>query len=190
LGKIFMGSVSTKWQRTQENYDNPPWKKTFQSAGGGVLIMQAIHNIDILQWLMGSVEFVYGKSGIYTHDIEVEDVAVAMLQFENGALGVIEATTSVQRTIPNRLEIHGDLGSVVIGGNIKTKQRNRMVGRLPWVKGSLTMQLEDFINAIIEDRTPFVNGKEGRKTLAIINAIYESNRIGRPVFLIQGGCVL
>ncbi|MGH7602319.1 MAG: Gfo/Idh/MocA family protein, partial [bacterium] len=118
LGKIFLGDAYVKWHRTQAYYDSAKWRATFELDGGGVLINQAIHTIDLQQWLLGKVETVFGQIGTFTHTgIEGEDTAVATLRFENGALGVIEASTSVQPGMDRRLEIHGEKGTAILAGN-------------------------------------------------------------------------
>ena len=198
FGQLMMGSVSIKWSRAQDYYDRSPWKKTYQYSGGGVLIMQAIHAIDILQWLLGPVAVVYGQMGSHTHDIEVEDTAVGILNFCNGALGIIEGTTSVFRSLPNRLEIHGEKGSVVLENNkiihwtsgytltdkINDKLKTKAFRYLSSRRDSLlTAQLQDFIGAIKENRPPLVNGEEASKSLAIITALYSSSLSGKPVNL-------
>ncbi|MDZ7377271.1 MAG: Gfo/Idh/MocA family oxidoreductase, partial [candidate division KSB1 bacterium] len=121
LGKLILGNASIKWFRTQEYYNAGGWRGTWQWDGGGALINQSIHTIDLLQWMMGPVDSVYGKIGTFTHQIETEDLGVALLTFKTGALGVIEGSTSIFPGFPERLDIHGEKGSVVLeGGKIKT----------------------------------------------------------------------
>jgi len=200
LGKLILGDACVKWHRTQEYYDIGGWRGTLKGDGGGALINQSIHTIDLLQWIMGSVKTVYGKVGTFTHTIEGEDMGLALLTFENGAMGVIEGSTCVYPGFPERLEIHGEKGTVVLeGGKIKTweiqetneKPRDFFnIGKTGGasdpmaisIKGHLA-QYQDMIDAILEDREPMVNGIEGRKALEIVVAIYRSSIAGQLVLL-------
>jgi len=203
LGKLFMGSAYTKWIRTQEYYEVAPWRKTWAEQGGGALINQAIHAIDLLQWFMGPVESLYGFMDTVTHKMEVEDVAVAALRFRNGAIGVIEGSTAAYPGFPRRVEIHGEKGSIVL--KVWEIELLAIKGSKIEVRGSLEedyinkrlgdcssgpvhqspephrVQIKDFIEAIEEDREPFVNGEEGGKVIEIIRAIYKSAKSGKEV---------
>ncbi|RLD86593.1 MAG: gfo/Idh/MocA family oxidoreductase [Bacteroidetes bacterium] len=118
IGDIFMGDAYIKWFRDQGYYDNGVWRGTLKLDGGGVLINQGIHTIDLLQWFMGDVDTIYGQTDISTHkNIEGEDNAVAVLRYKNGAVGVIEGSTSVQPAQSRRIELHGVKGSVIIDDN-------------------------------------------------------------------------
>jgi UDP-N-acetyl-2-amino-2-deoxyglucuronate dehydrogenase len=198
LGKLILGDAYIKWHRTQEYYNTEGWRGTLQGDGGGALINQSIHTIDLLQWIMGPVKTVYGKVGTFTHHIEGEDMGLALLTFKNGAMGVIEGSTSIYPGFPERLEIHGEKGTVVLeGGKIKTwaiegskeqprhlNEEARSVGASDpmaiSIEGHLA-QYRDFIDAIHKDREPMVNGIEGRKALEIVLAIYRSSREGKVV---------
>ncbi len=200
FGKLILGDAYVKWHRTQEYYDKGGWRGTLQWDGGGALINQSIHTIDLLQWIMGPVKSVYGKIGTFTHRIEGEDLGLAILTFENGAMGVIEGSTSIYPGFPERLEIHGEQGSVILeGGKIKSwdiqgensskqvfettlKKSGAADPMAIGVAGHLAQYL-DFVNAIRENREPLVNGIEGRKALEIVLAIYKSSREGRLVQL-------
>ena len=115
FGRLTLGETTCKWWRSQAYYDEGGWKGTKALDGGGALMNQAIHNVDLLLWMMGPVVQVSGFTATLAHErIEVEDTAVACLQFESGALGVIQATTSVHPGLPKTISIHGDKGSVVI----------------------------------------------------------------------------
>jgi len=200
-----MGSAYTKWFRTKEYYDVGAWRKTWTEQGGGVLINQAIHAIDLLQWFMGPVDSLYGFMDTVGHKIEVEDTAVAALKFKNGAMGTIEGSTAVYPGFPRRLEICGEKGSIVLkvdeielwaikGSEIKIKGSlredyiDKRVGDASSGPVYLSpehhrLQIKDFIEAIREDREPLVNGEEGRKAIEIIKAIYRSAKIGKEVKL-------
>lgn len=191
LGKLFMGDAYIKWYRSQEYYDSGAWRGTIELDGGGVLINQAIHTVDLLQWLMGDVEAIFAQTGTFTHKLEGEDNAVAALRFKNGAIGVIEASTSVQPAQPRRIEIHGEKGSIVINGDDvevfivgesgdkdKTEKEIKSAGASsPFSGFSIEphkKQFEAIADAINNNETPPVSGKESVKSLAIVKAIYES----------------
>lgn len=215
FGRLTVGTAQVRWWRSQAYYDGGAWRGSWQLDGGGALMNQSIHTIDLLQWIMGSVIEVSAYTGLLAHErIEVEDTAVAILRFANGALGVIEGTTAAYPGLTARLEVHGNQGSAIIdsdelvyfhsasageagaaygasgGGNQVADVLNQSAadpagpaaGADP---ASLSMahrdQIRDFIEAIREDREPLVNIEEGLKPVAIILAIYESARSGRPV---------
>jgi predicted dehydrogenase len=115
FGRLTTGSAEVRWWRSQSYYDSGGWRGTWELDGGGVLINQAIHSIDLLQWLMGRVVEVTAYTGLLAHQrIEVEDTAAAILAFENGALGTIVATTAAYPGLTARIAVHGDKGSAVI----------------------------------------------------------------------------
>src|SRR6266566_1001603 len=115
FGRLTLGETTCKWWRPQSYYDEGGWKGTQALDGGGALMNQAIHNVDLLLWMMGPVSHVSGLTAMLAHErIEVEDTAVACLRFKNGALGVIQATTSVWPGLPKTIGVHGDRGTVVI----------------------------------------------------------------------------
>ena len=115
FGRLTLGETTCKWWRPQAYYDEGGWKGTKALDGGGALMNQAIHNVDLLLWMMGPVTHITGFTAMLAHErIEVEDTAVACLRFANGALGVIQATTSVHPGLPKTIAIHGDQGTAVI----------------------------------------------------------------------------
>ncbi|MDN4073893.1 Gfo/Idh/MocA family protein [Fictibacillus terranigra] len=115
LGKLVLGDASIKWFRSQEYYDSGDWRGTWRFDGGGCLMNQGIHAIDLLQYIMGDVESVSANVATLTHErIEVEDVATAAIRFKSGALGTIVGTTSAFPGLSARLEIHGEYGSATI----------------------------------------------------------------------------
>jgi UDP-N-acetyl-2-amino-2-deoxyglucuronate dehydrogenase len=115
FGRLTSGSAEVRWWRSQSYYDSGGWRGTWELDGGGVLINQAIHSIDLLHWLMGSVDEVTAYTGLLAHErIEVEDTAVAILKFANGALGTIVATTAAYPGLTATIAVHGDRGSAVI----------------------------------------------------------------------------
>ena len=206
FGRLTLGDAYVKWWRTQEYYDNGGWRGTWKLDGGGAYMNQAIHNVDLLQWLMGDVVEVSGFTGTLAHErIEVEDTGVAVVRFKNGALGVIEATTSAWPGMLKKTEIHGTKGSAIVEqddvllwkfepetpGDQQTRERfSQKVGggggasdpKAISYQGHLR-QLEDFVRAIQTKSKPLVDGAEGRKSVEIILAIYESAQSGRSVKL-------
>src|SRR4029077_7119946 len=115
FGRLTLGETTCKWWRSQQYYDEGGWKGTKALDGGGALMNQAIHNVDLLLWLMGPATHVSGFTAMLAHErIEVEDTAVACLRFASGALGVIQATTSVHPGLPKTIAVHGDRGTAVV----------------------------------------------------------------------------
>jgi UDP-N-acetyl-2-amino-2-deoxyglucuronate dehydrogenase len=198
LGKPVMGTVRVRWCRGQEYYDQDPWRGTW-AMDGGVLTNQASHHIDLLQWMLGPVESVKAYTATRLARIEAEDTGVAILRFSSGALGVIEATTGTRpKDLEGSLSILGEKGSVVIGGFA--------VNRLDTWSFSEPLQEDaraaedsvhppnvygfghydyyrDVIECIRTGRHSMLDGLEGRKSLELINAIYESAATGNEVRL-------
>src|SRR5207249_156719 len=115
FGRLTLGETTCKWWRSQEYYDRGGWRGTWALDGGGALMNQAIHNVDLLLWIMGPATHVTAFTGLLAHErIEVEDTAVACVRFASGALGVIEATTSVFPGLPKTIALHGDRGTAVV----------------------------------------------------------------------------
>src|SRR5262249_47988624 len=115
FGRLTLGDAYVKWFRTQQYYDSGAWRGTWALDGGGALMNQAIHTVDLLAWLMGPVAEVQANTATLAHErIEVEDTAVATLKFANGALGIIEATTAAFPGYLKRIELHGSTGSAVL----------------------------------------------------------------------------
>ena len=206
FGRLTLGDAYTKWWRTQEYYDRGGWRGTWALDGGGAYMNQAIHSVDLLYSFMGEVAEVTGATSTLAHErIEVEDVGVATLRFKNGALGVIEATTSAWPGMLKKLEVHGTEGTVVVEEDTllawdfaKKSSRDTAV-RKKFMKQSTSgggasdpaaishvnhmRQLKDFIESIQEGRAPLVDGEVGRKSVEIILAIYKSSWTGRKVEL-------
>lgn len=199
LGKLILGEAIVEWFRAKEYYASSPWRGRWATEGGGALINQAIHTIDLLQWYMGPAEYLWAQTDTAIHEIEVEDTAVAIIRFRNRALGVIQGTTSLYPGFPTRLEIHGSKGTVTIEG--EGLKRWSVIGEEEVFEGAPKKGLEtwarpeaapainhasvirDFATSIIEDREPYINGLEGRKPLEIILAIYRSSKTSKPVSL-------
>lgn len=199
FGQLNFGASHTKWYRTQEYYDSGDWRGTWKLDGGGALMNQSVHYVDMLQYIMGPVEEVFAYCATRDHvRIEVEDVAVASVKFKSGAIGLIEGSTVAYPGFYTRLDINGSDGSAIVqAGQIvewKLKNENESEAVVKEeVEGaqdaqitssSHQRQLADFVTSLRENREPFVNGEEGRKPLEIILAIYESARTGKPVKLV------
>ncbi len=207
FGKIVLGDAYIKWYRSQEYYDSGAWRGTWKLDGGGALMNQGIHYIDLLQWFMGPVKSVYARTALVAHkDIEVEDLATAILEFESGAQGVIEGSTAVWPGLPARVEIHGTEGSAAMeDGKVVSWQFSKkkavdkkieaaMAGDSALGSGaadplsSLTIeghrrQIADFTKAIQKGVQPAIQGREGRLAVALIEAIYKSAKTGKVVKL-------
>lgn len=200
LGRLILGDTYLKSYRSQEYYDVADWKGTWEFDGGGALINQGIHGIDLLLWMMGPVDTVYAHTGTLARNIQVEDTAVAVLTFKNGGFGVIEGTTSIYPGLEPRLEIHGTKGTIAMVGNRierweiigETKEKpickEISEGRGVAEPTDIGMEghrllIEDMIDAIKENRSPAINGLEGRKAVELILAIYQSARTGKQVRL-------
>jgi UDP-N-acetyl-2-amino-2-deoxyglucuronate dehydrogenase len=206
FGRLTLGETTCKWWRSQAYYDEGGWKGTQALDGGGALMNQAIHSVDLLIWMMGMPTHVCGFTAMLAHErIEVEDTAVAVLRFANGALGVLQATTSVHPGYPKTIAIHGDKGSAVIEQedvlrwdfSPATPQDDEIKARFAAKVGASggaadpkaisyeghRRQLADFAEAIRTNRAPAVDGREGTKAVKVIGAVYEANRTGRVVTL-------
>lgn len=199
FGKLVLGTVRVRWARPQAYYNQDAWRGTW-ALDGGVLTNQASHHVDLLEWMMGDVESVYAKAKTALVDIEAEDTAVVVLKFTNGALGVIEATTAVRpKDLEGSISILGEGGTVEIGGFAvnemkhwnfveSTEDDRDVIGRYsvnpPNVYGyGHQAYYEHVIDSISNDKKHLVDGLEGRRSLELINAIYESVETGREVSL-------
>lgn len=206
FGTLTLGDTYVKWWRSQEYYDSGGWRGTWEMDGGGAYMNQAIHQVDLLSWMMGDVVEVSGMTTTIAHKrIEVEDVGVATLRFANGAIGVIEATTSAWPGLQKKTEIHGTQGTVIIEQDsllhweFEKKERRDASIRRKFSADSATSggaadpkaisfeghkaQLQDFMNAINNNTAPLVDGVEGRRSVEIILAIYKAAWSGKTVKL-------
>ena len=199
FGKLVMGTVRVRWCRTQKYYDQDDWRGTW-AYDGGVFANQASHHVDLLQWMMGDVESVFAKTSTALVNIETEDTGVVILRFKNGALGIIEATTATRpKDLEGSISILGEKGSVEIAGFAVNEMRSwnfadpqaddaEVVEKYrvmpPNVYGfGHTEYLNKVVESIREGRAALVDGLEGRKSLELISAIYESVETGKEVFL-------
>lgn len=198
IGNVFMTHASVKWFRNQQYYSESGWRGTFMLDGGGAVINQSVHTIDLLQWLLGDVESIYAYTGTFTHgNLETEDNAVAAMKFKNGVIGVFEASTSIQPPQERRIEINGTIGTVILAGEslfLETKQpekdkrtvKSKSAGASAPLDG-LTYkdhlkQYEQIIEAISTDNEPVVSGEDSLKSLAVVEALYQSAKTEMPVF--------
>jgi predicted dehydrogenase len=214
LGRPILGTVTMLGWRDEAYYRSDPWRGRWDLEGGGVLVNQAPHQIDILQWLMGEVDELYGIWANLNHPtIEVEDTSIAVLRFRSGALGNILVSNSQNPALFGKVWVHGSNGATVgvqtdggamfiAGMSTVAEPPINDVWRVPGEEGMLApwqkedadffrtidatkhyhrLQIQDFLQAILEGREPMVSGEEGRKTVEIFTAIYRSQRDGRPV---------
>ena len=200
FGKLSHGSIHVRWNRNQEYYAQAPWRGTW-AQDGGALMNQCIHGIDLLRWTFGDeVEEVYGQTRQqFHHYLEAEDVGMAVVKFKNGAIATIEGTTNVYpQNLEETLYVFGEKGTVKIGGkstnNIdvwdfedetETDKRNKGLQEATSnVYGNgHTSLFADMIDAIKNDRRPYVDAYAGRNALEMILAIYKSQKTGMPVKL-------
>lgn len=199
LGKMVLGDAYVKWHRSQDYYDSATWRGTWALDGGGALMNQGIHYVDLLQWMMGPVDSIYGQMQTLVRErIEVEDTVAATLKFANGALGVIEATTSSKAGQPARLEIRGEKGTIIIeDGNVvlwdvegdesfvpeKVETGSGATNPMAISSVGHCAQISDMVAAIQEGRPPVVDGREARKAIEIISGVYRSSSAGGPIKL-------
>lgn len=198
LGRPILADARVKWYRSPGYYSNSRWRGTWALDGGGALINQAVHTLDLMLWLFGNVVSVQATSKIALHTIEAEDTLVALLKFANGALGVLQATTSVYPGYPRRLELTGSEGTVIIeqdrllAADLRNPSEDFLHGgeadlnpssSSPVVSDVRGHQfvLEDFLNSIQTNANPRCDGREGRRSLALVEAIYTACRTGEQV---------
>ena len=198
FGKLVLGTVRIRWARRQEYYDQDPWRGTWR-MDGGVFTNQASHHIDLLQWLMGPVESAKAYIATRLARIEVEDTGTAVLKFRNGALGVIEATTATRPTdLEGSISVLGESGSVVVGGfsvnqmltwnfeapSPEDEEALASISNPPNVYGFGHQPFyEDVLECLASGKRSMLSGLEGRKSLEIITALYDSALNGHEVRL-------
>lgn len=196
FGKLTHSSAVVRWNRNDEYYSQAPWRGTW-AQDGGCLMNQSIHNIDLLQWMMGPVESLFAYTATNVRKIEGEDVGAIVLKFKSGALGLIEATTTIYpKNLEETLNIFGSTGTVCVGGIAVNKieawrfaeddEATVLANQdkePPNVYGFGHADIiKDFINSITENKEPAISGEEGRKALEIILAIYHSVKYKKEIF--------
>ncbi|WP_257350247.1 Gfo/Idh/MocA family protein [Pseudalkalibacillus decolorationis] len=198
FGQLSHANATVRWNRNQEYYDQAPWRGT-KSLDGGVLMNQAIHNLDLLVWLMGEVEEVFSMGATRLRNIEAEDVSIGTVRFKSGALGVIEAATTIYpRNLEETLSIFGETGTLKIGGTtakliehidiegMDDQVTNDLIDGVksdPLGKPGHQCIIEDMIEAVSNNREPIVTGEDGKNALALVIGLYESAETNRPVKL-------
>jgi UDP-N-acetyl-2-amino-2-deoxyglucuronate dehydrogenase len=198
FGKLVMGTVRIRWCRLQSYYDEKPWRGTW-AHDGGVLTNQASHHIDLLIWMMGEVDSVMAKTATRLANIEAEDTGIAILKFRNGALGLIEATTATRpKDLEGSISILGEKGSVEIGGFFANELKSwnfaepdpmdtEVLGKFskvpPAPAWNHSEYFKDVITSLRQNRRGLVDGLEGRRSVELINALYESAETGREIML-------
>lgn len=193
LGKPLLVDARVKWYRPPEYYAKSRWRGTLALDGGGALMNQGIHTVDLLLWLLGDVSRVQARVATQFHSIEAEDTATALLEFASGAIGVFHATTAAYPGYPRRVEISGSEGTVILEHDriVAVDLRNppaeddkfaerdeNQSGSSPVVSDFRGHQavIEDFLCAIQKDTNPACDGREGRRSLALVEAIYLAAR--------------
>lgn len=203
LGQMTLGDAYLKYYRSPEYYKSADWRATWELDGGGALMNQGVHGIDVLAWVMGDVESVYAKGEAKVRDIVVEDTCVALVTFKNGAFGVIEGTTSSNPGENTAFHFHGDKGTIILDDNgiqkwaiandrsviaqndpekcvtretLSASADPRAIGR-----AGHQAQVDDLCHAILGDREPMITGVSARKAVELILAIYESAKTGTEI---------
>jgi UDP-N-acetyl-2-amino-2-deoxyglucuronate dehydrogenase len=175
IGTPVLAAGRVKWYRPPEYYADSRWRGTKALDGGGVLMNQAIHTIDAMLWLCGPVAQVSARIATRLHKIDVEDTAAALFEFASGGFGVLEASTAAFPGLPRRIEVTGTKGTLVHEQDAR-----------PAVVADATGHqrvFEDFLGAVHANRTPACDAREGRRSVALIEAIYKSALTGGSVTL-------
>ncbi len=201
LGAPILATAHVKWYRPPSYYRESRWRGTKTLDGGGALMNQGIHTVDLLQWIFGPVRRVFARTAAKLHDIEVEDTAVAVLEFESGALGTLEAATSAYPGYSRRIELTGANGTLILDGDALSAidLHDASDDERPTTGGATTHAavsaaspvvadasahqrvFEDFIRAVAQRTAPCCDGRSGRESVALVEAIYTSARSDRPV---------
>ncbi len=205
MGALTFGSASSLLWRPEAYFKSDPWRGKWETEGGGVMMNQAVHVIDLLQWFMGPAVEVYGKIATLRHGayIDVEDTVAATVTFASGALGSIEALTTIEPDFGFRVAVYGNNGATasvqekpegVQGVNDIWTFEPGVGEREGWLEAELghpgfpafhQLQIGEFLDSVRAGRQPAITGRDARNSLAIILGIYESSRTGRPVQLMQ-----
>lgn len=201
LGRMLYGNAFVPWYRSDEYYSDG-WHGTWKFDGGGALINQSIHYIDLLIWFLGQVRVIFGFADALAHNIETEDLGSAVLKFASGAHGIIQGSTCTYHGQPARIEVHGTQGNILVVGDevalwdvegdelVENPNAGR-VGGAADPKGGMpedaivahVKQIGDVLAAIEEDRVPMIDGREARRAVEVILSVYRSSESGQPVVL-------
>jgi UDP-N-acetyl-2-amino-2-deoxyglucuronate dehydrogenase len=194
LGKLLLIEALSPLHRTQDYYDSAPWRVA-AGEGGGALMNQGIHLVDLMLWFGGEPRTVYGKISTQIHTIEPEDMATAIVAFENGAMGTVLSTTNIHPGFPPTMKIYGERGTIIVEGNSitywnvpdtappdKPDEASLEGANDPKVGfENHRDQLLDFIQAIEEGRNPSATAKDGYHAVKLVNLVYESSKLGREL---------
>ena len=198
IGRMALGGLYMKYHRSAEYYKSGGWRGTWAMDGGGALMNQGIHGVDLLCHICGPVASVTARAATLVHSIEVEDTVCALLEYENGALGVLEAATSIKPGYNRRLEVCGSEGSVLLEEDVITRWDLSLEYPAPQKSGTVTgaandpavfnceghrRQIENLLQSIHGEAPLLVDAEQGRVPLALILAVYESAKTGRTVRL-------
>jgi len=198
LGTPILANARVKWYRPPSYYAGSRWRGTRALDGGGALMNQGVHTVDLLRWLFGPVRRVFAKTATALHAIEVEDTAVAVLEFVSGAIGTLEAATSAYPGYSRQIELTGSNGTVRLDGDdlaaidlkdVRDEERPTRPGAVTASAASAVVAdttphvrvFEDFIDAVAQRSAPICDGRSGRASVALIQAIYQSARTNLPV---------
>ncbi|OGF50288.1 MAG: oxidoreductase [Candidatus Firestonebacteria bacterium GWA2_43_8] len=201
LGKMILGDAYLKYTRSDAYYKSAGWRATWELDGGGALMNQGIHGIDLISWIMGGISSVYAKCATKVRKIPVEDTAIAIVTFKSGAWGVIEGTTSIWPGLETKFEISGTKGTIILEEakilkweveGEKDKAPEMSKGAVKAAVGAHSdpkaitatghaAHVKDMVEAVKAGRDPMVNGEEGRKAVQTILAIYESSEKGKEI---------
>lgn len=200
FGKVLMASAYLKYYRSPAYYRSAGWRATWEYDGGGCLMNQGVHGVDLISWLMGGVKHITALTKTQIHDIPVEDAAVAVVEYQNGAVGVIEASTCVKPAQNTRFEIHCERGSICFddAGVIQWNLNGEEISQTEIPEEGViapkddptnvsadghTLLVRDLADAIIMDRAPAIGPREARKAVDTILAIYKSSEECRRIDL-------
>jgi UDP-N-acetyl-2-amino-2-deoxyglucuronate dehydrogenase len=205
LGSPILATAQVKWYRPPSYYKESRWRGTAALDGGGALINQGVHTVDLLLWLFGPIHRVFGKAATRLHAVDVEDTVVAVLEFANGAIGTLEAATSAFPGYPRRIELTGSNGTLILAGDDlaaidlhdrRPDEQPVRAARAETSGGAATISaaspvvadatahvrvFDDFIRAVTRHARPSCDGTDGRRSVDVIEAIYRSSRTGMPV---------
>lgn len=205
MGKMVLGNAFVPWYRAQSYYDGDEWRGTWKWDGGGALMNQGVHYVDLLQWIMGGVSELFAYADISAHHerIEVEDVASVALRFRDGSIGTLQASTSVYKGMPASMDLHGESGNILlvsdevtywdVEGRPQPENTGKVEGttgvsdpraalRRPAIDAHVD-QIGAFLRAIETGGDPLIDGREARKAVELNLAIYRSAKEKRPVSL-------
>jgi len=201
LGRPILATAHVKWYRNPEYYSGSKWRGTWSLDGGGAVMNQGIHTLDLLIWLLGKPRRVFSFTRTLLHRIETEDTAVAVIEFESGALATYEASTSAYPGQPRKIFLTGSRGTATLNHDalaevslLESEESGSFAQANPDVENTSSpvvsdasghrRVIEDFLEAIRCDRPPMCDGRDARRSVELVRAIYESSRTGSPVTLI------